>query len=214
MAIQVQGNGGTVGEIDSTHRALRVSHRPIEAAGSFHAGATSGTVAAGASADSIVYSFRNPSSTTRALIRRVQFSVHTLATGFTAGVGLFYLSAVRGFTVADTTGGTAVTLTGNNGKLRTSLGTTVCAAYVANTGAITAGTGTADTTPLVRRAFTFSNAVQTVLADATLIEQSPGEQPLVLAQDEGFRIYATVPATGTWVLNVNVEWDELLNANF
>jgi hypothetical protein len=36
-----------------------------------------------------------------------------------------------------------------------------------------------------------------------------GEWPLVLAQNEGFIIRATVPATGTWDFAVTMEWSEV-----
>ena len=35
------------------------------------------------------------------------------------------------------------------------------------------------------------------------------DHPFILAQNEGFNIAATVPATGTWRFSVQVEWEEL-----
>lgn len=215
MAIQVQGNGGTVGEVGSAHRALRVSHRPLEVVGSYRLGARSLEIAAGAGAAAEVFAFRNPSDTKTALVRRVTVSVNSLATGFTAGVGLLTMKVARTFTAAPTDGAT-VTLTGNNCKLRTDHATTACAAYIADASVLTSGTETADTTSVGEVVGTFSTAVQTVLLPQTAIfdRSQPGEYPLVLEQNEGFIIYATVPATGTWFLTVNMEWDELLNADF
>jgi hypothetical protein len=37
-----------------------------------------------------------------------------------------------------------------------------------------------------------------------------GEWPLVLVQNEGFIIRATVPATGTWEFGVLLEWSEIV----
>ena len=43
-----------------------------------------------------------------------------------------------------------------------------------------------------------------------LFHADPGsESPLVLAQNEGFVIRATVPATGTWQFGCTVTWTEL-----
>jgi len=36
-----------------------------------------------------------------------------------------------------------------------------------------------------------------------------GESPLVFAQNEGFVVRATVPATGTWQFGVTVAWTEV-----
>jgi hypothetical protein len=36
-----------------------------------------------------------------------------------------------------------------------------------------------------------------------------GEWPLVLAQNEGFVVQATVPATGTWAFQAIIEWSEV-----
>lgn len=215
MAIQVQGNGGTVGEIDSSHRALRASLRPMEVVGSYRLGARSLEIAAGAGAAAEVFAFLNPSALNTALVRRVSISVNTIATGFTAGVGLFTMKVARTFTAAPTAG-TTITLTGNNCKLRTDHATPSCAAYIADASVLTSGTETADSTSVGEVVGTFSTAVQTVLIDRAVIfdRSQPGDYPLVLEQNEGFIIYATVPATGTWFLTVNMEWDEVLNATF
>jgi hypothetical protein len=42
-----------------------------------------------------------------------------------------------------------------------------------------------------------------------MFDQRPGEHPLVLAQNEGFVIQATVPATGVWFFAVKVDWVEI-----
>jgi hypothetical protein len=40
--------------------------------------------------------------------------------------------------------------------------------------------------------------------------EDPGpEMPLLLAQNEGFVLRATVPATGTWQFGVTVVWAEI-----
>ena len=49
MALQLQGNGGTVAEVESATRAMRTALRPIDigSLGSYRKAMTSGTIAAG-----------------------------------------------------------------------------------------------------------------------------------------------------------------------
>jgi hypothetical protein len=42
-----------------------------------------------------------------------------------------------------------------------------------------------------------------------LFERMQGEMPLLLAQNEGFLLRATVPQTGTWSFSIAAEWDEI-----
>ena len=180
--------------------------------GSFALSAASGTMAAGLAANSPIASFRwggtNPSL---ALVRKIYMTAANAGTGFTAGTAEFDLFAARGFTVSDSTGN-AATLTGNNGKLRTTYGATLTADFrVAATGTLTVGTRTLDATPLNRILLGIpATASIQLLNPGTLIwDERVGEQPLILANNEGFVIQATVPATGTWVFGVSVVLDEV-----
>jgi len=49
----------------------------------------------------------------------------------------------------------------------------------------------------------------TQLPGTILFNLDPTEWPLVLAQNEGFILRATVPATGNWVAFANVVWEEV-----
>jgi hypothetical protein len=54
-----------------------------------------------------------------------------------------------------------------------------------------------------------------VPADTSLYGRiTPDEYPVMFEQNEGFVIRCTVPATGTWVFAVNVEWSEVLVTTF
>ncbi len=215
MGIKILGgSSGIEADVGTLQKAVRVNARPQEVTGSYRIGARSLEIAAGAGAASEVFAFINPSATKLALVKRVTIQVNTVATGFTAGIGLFQMKAARAFTVAPTAG-TTITLTGNNCKLRTSHETTSCEAYIADTSVLTSGTETADTTSLAEVVGTFATTVQAVLLDKTIFDKTGShDYPLALAEDEGFIIYATVPATGTWFLTVGVEWDEVTAANF
>lgn len=213
MAINVAGNSGTVAEVEANTRAMRVVVRPADvgALGSYEVSEASGTMAAGLASASPIFSFRYGAANL-AVIRSVYMSAGNAGTAFAAGVGVFRMFVARSFTVNDT-GGTALTLTGNNGKMRTSMATTgLSDARIASTGTLTAGTRTLDTTPVGTIVVPLSTTASiSMIAPGTKIFDAGASQeyPLVLAQNEGFVIQATVAATGTWSFAVNVEWDEV-----
>lgn len=178
--------------------------------GEFSVSLLSGVVAAGLAADSDIFQFRNGGSKV-ALVRRVEIWAISEATPFTAGRFVFRLYQARGWS-ADGSGGTAATLTGNNGKVRTSFDTSVATARIASTAALTAGTRTTDAqgmrafagpapTAALTNFFVLPNPIQ-------LYGDGVERYPLVCPNNEGFVIQATVPATGTWTFGVNVHWEE------
>jgi len=190
--------------------------RPTEVGGlgAYSLSMITGTLPAGLGAASIISAFRWAPSTSGALalIKRVALGMTSLGTGFTAGVGLLNLMVCRSFSANDT-GGTAATLTTNNGKRRTSFGTTQVADWrIASTAALGAGTRTPDAQTLAQAVFGVVVATNTVMLPTTAIlqaDQSAGDWPLVLANNEGFEIQATVPATGTWQMQMLVDWLEV-----
>jgi hypothetical protein len=210
--------GATTGqgaEVEAGTAALRAVLRPQDygALGSYRKAMTSGTIAAGLAAASAVFGFRwAPGAGGQlALIKHIQVSMGDLA-GFTAGLVALNAFVARPYTVLDVTGGTQGTFTGNNGKLRTSMATTAGATCaISTTAAISGGTSTLDTDPFA----TVSGSVLATAGNPPIVNgfdlwgPLPGEQPLVLANNEGFIIKATVPATGTWQLGVAVQWDEV-----
>ncbi len=216
MAIQVQGNAGTVAEVETNTRAVRVVQRPTDvgALGAYSCGLTTGTMAAGLGAAASFWSIRN-SSTNVAVVRSVTLSMGSLGTGFAVGSATFNLLFARNFTVSNG-GGTAATLTGNNCKLKTAFATTgIADIRISATAAITGSSWTLDSQPLgaVNAAITASTNIVFIPTTQLL----PGPQgglagiqwPVVLAQNEGLLIQATVPATGTWQAQVLVAWEEL-----
>jgi len=219
MPLQLIGNSGVVAEV-SPGRAFRVENRPLDvgALGSYALAMTTGTMAAGLAATAPIFSFRWANATNNAIIRKVVVSMGSLVTGFAAGIGIFRLMPARSFSASDS-GGTPATLTGNNMKRRTSFGTTLAADIrIASTATLTAGTRTLDANEVAAIQFTVTATAQTVhLPPSQGVLWTPdqaAEWPLVLAQNEGFIIQATVPATGTWQGQVNIEWAEIAAANF
>jgi len=205
-------DNSTVVSADPTHFALRTSIRPVEIGtlGAFSKALNSGIMAAGLAASANILSFRNTSSNF-ILIRKVTFGMGGLATAFTAGQAIFNMIVARSFTASDT-GGTTGALTVNQAKLRTSFGTSTIGDFRASTtAALAAGTRTLDTDPMASMTIGIGVAVSTIYipAGTELWEPEVGQYPLILAQNEGFVIQATVPATGTWVFGGRVTWDEV-----
>lgn len=216
MAIQVQGNGGVVAEVTGTgFRALRTEARPLDygALGSYSLSMLSGTMAAGLAANSEIYQFRWTDATRLAIVHSVTLDgLAGSATAFTAGFAKVELLAARSFSAAGT-GGTAATITGNNGKLRTSMGATLLGEIrCASTAALGAGTKTLDTQGLGLFSFSIGVVVSVNYAGQVVLfsdGEPSGRHPLIVAQNEGFAIRATVPATGTWQFGVTTKWTEI-----
>jgi hypothetical protein len=220
VAIQIQGNGGVVADVDgTTFRALRVTGRPINygSLGIYSAGAVTGTMAAALAANSEIYQFRWPDATNLAVVYRVQISAGLNVAASAAAISSFRMAAARNWTAAGS-GGTRLTLTGNNAKLRTSMGTSlVNDAGISTTAALTVGTKTLDTTDLATVAVNIGTGaitvgVNTTFCDATLFDATAGMvMPLVLAQNEGFVVRNGVifPAAMTWGGAITTLWAEV-----
>jgi hypothetical protein len=215
MAIQLQGNSGTVAEVDGTaYRAMRATLRPIDpgALGAYRISQLSGTMAAGLAANSEVFQFRWSDATRLCVVTSVIWDgLSGSATAFAAGFGKVDMLVARSWT-ADGSGGSAATITGNNAKQRTSMGATLLgASRIASTAALGAGTKTLDTQAVGQysAAFGTGTSVQWVPQFDLFHADPGGESPLVFAQNEGFVVRATVPATGTWQFGVTVAWTEV-----
>lgn len=200
-------------EIEDGSKAARVTPRPIDVLGSYTFQAVTGTMAAGLAANAPIFSFRWGNASNLALLKRMRIAMNSLGTGFTAGIGKFEAFFARSFTASDS-GGTAIVLTTNEAKRRTSFGTSlVTDARVASTATLTAGTRTKDTLPFVGVTFAVPTTVNFVMLP-TVDLWVPGleggaDWPLVFAQNEGLIIQATVPATGTWSCQIGLFWDEV-----
>jgi len=176
-------------------------------------------MAAGLAAAAPVFSFRNATANRKLRILAVNVNASVGATGFTAGSALFSMFAARAFTASDS-GGTALSAlaAGNNSnKLRTAqpssfvLTSTGGDARISSTAALTAGTRTLDANP-VGNIVCPAGAAGTVMIQDTPIYSDYTTLygiPLVLAQNEGFVIEATVPATGVWQFGINMLWAEV-----
>lgn len=215
MGFKITGNSGTDGEVDgTTFRALRVVQRPVDygALGIYSASGLSGTIAAGLGAASEICQFRWTDATRYGAIFRVTLDgVAGSATSFVAGFGAVNLTIARAWT-GDGTGGTALTLTGNNQKLRTAMGTALVGTLrITTTAALGAGTKTLDANPVDQISLTFGTAANVQVTGRVVLfdAMETNYMPIILASNEGVVVRATVPGTGTWQTGVTIDWAEL-----
>lgn len=215
MAFNVAGSpSGNVAEVESASLALRITSRPTDpgSLGAYLLAADNGTtvMTAGLAANSTIFSFRWGNSNI-AILNSIKMGMST-TTAFAAGRIALSAFFARSFTASDTTQ-TALTLTGNNCKKRTSFGTTLLTdARISSTGAITAGTRTLDAQPFgILTAQTIVASANTVFAPNTImyVRDVTDAYPITFAQNEGFIIQAAVPGTGTWFFSVAVDWMEI-----
>jgi hypothetical protein len=219
--ISVQGNSGVTADVDgTTFRALRVTRRAVNygALGIYRIGARTGTLGALSSINNIFH-FRWTSTTSFALVNRVQISAGITAPGAASVNPFLVLSRVSAWTV-DGSGGTAITPTGNTCKLRTSMATSsVGAIRISTTGPITAGTYTADNIECGAVFMGIGTAAITTTVASPLIAPfswfdagAEGGMPLVLSALEGLVVRMgniNFTAGVQWAMGVNLAWAEV-----
>jgi hypothetical protein len=138
-----------------------------------------------------------------------------VTTAFDAAQLLDYgLYFARAFTATDSAG-TASTLTGDNCKLDTNFPTTAFADIeIATAAAVTAGTRTLDSQPLVTRNGWATTTAGTVAADPNVEYQFgtlDATNPITLRADEGLalNVLTTMGASGVVRVYVEMEWTEV-----
>jgi hypothetical protein len=201
--------------------ADRVQAMPLDhgARGHYRMAVVTGDIAAGAGAAAEFVQFRWTSATILAAILDVEVTGMRASTAFAAGAIDITATIARSFTVAGTGGG-AATITGNNGKARTSHATTALGELrTATTAALGAGTKTLDAQPIgniITHSSAGPNAATPIIGSIYLpktklidADVSDGAHPVLLAQNEGLIIRATVPATGVWNLGLSIVWAEV-----
>lgn len=221
MAIQIQGNGGTVAEVDgTTFRALRVTGRPIDygSLGFYRISMVTGTIAAALAANSELFQFRWTDATRFAIITRLAVSAGANVAATAAALLSLRATIARGWT-ADGSGGTLATMTGNNQKLRTSMGTSLVGTIrTATTAALGAGTKTLDSQDIGGVSYGIGTGAITTSISLTIVPNteiinmdSITDHPLVLAQNEGVVVRSGIinPAAMTWAATFSFEWAEV-----
>lgn len=213
--IQSGASSTTLLTVDPTFVAARISDHPPEILGAYSMGLTSGALTT-AAAGSTVFSFRwAPATTTQlCMVRRIEVGFATITAFGTAQSLVYSMQIARNWTASDTGGTAAAFSQTNTSKQRTAMPTSAFAGggqiMIANTGANSAGTRTLDTQAMAFASGS-STAIGTTMPQTPLFQHTPGDYPLILANNEGFILnnVTTMGATGVINLFVNIEWMEL-----
>lgn len=198
--------------------ALRTVARPSQALGYYSIGTQTG-IYSGLTAGSPLFSMRWTDATRLCLILKVSVSVVETTVATADGQVDRQLIIARGFTASDS-GGTAIVLTGNNQKHRTSMATSLVGDMrIATTAALTAGTRTLDGVGMGIAAATTGTGPVTAGVVTTIIPKTdlfsaftgPIIYPIVLAQNEGIiiRMVTAEPGGSSLVTYVDVAWAEV-----
>ena len=216
MPIQVQGNSGVVSDVDgTTFRAQKVTSRPTEygAFGHYRLATTIGLVVTQA-ANGTLLSFRWADASRLCVVNRVRLECLQTAAATATIWPTFSVFIARSFSASDTSG-TALTLTGNSFKKKTSMGTTLLtdARISAAAAGVSAGTRTLDANPIMT--LNTTQIITTPGAISYMKEysvQGAGDHPIVLATNEGLIVQGPSTifgAAGTANLIVEIEWAEV-----
>jgi len=229
--LQIQGAGGSVAEVGAfASKPLHTVVKPQDygALGHYRAVLTTGTIAAGMAANGELVQMRWVDATRLCILQEVSvLEFRNITTAFAAGPYNFNVTRATGWS-ADGTGGGTVSVTDPQLQVRAaSMGASLFSTgfRLATTAALGAGTKTLDTLPM---GACFGNTGSTpAIAQMYIPAGSPvtgyggpgvelmhpdigaGEHPVVLAQNEGITVRATVPATGTWIASFLVKWAEV-----
>lgn len=231
MAVIQSGASTNLMTVDANTKAAHIVPRPIDPTtlGQYRFSVVTGTLAAALAANAVVFSCRWSDATRLALITRLRtrFLPLTLFTAATldshTSFDLFFGTT---FSAAHT-GGTQLTITGRNCKLRTSMGSSLFNDIrISTTAALGGGTVTLDTQPLAQ-SLRKGNRVNPAAATEEVImpasdglnldiDTGSGEYPVVLAANEGLvlRNRTVWPAAGTGILLVEMNWAEVLATEY
>lgn len=217
MALQFQGNGGTIAEVDgTTFRAIRITPRPTDhgAFGHYRLSTTVALVVTQA-ANGSLFSFRWGDATRLCVPQKIRLQCLQTAVATATITCRFQVFIARAFTASDSVG-TAITLTGNNMKKRTSMGTTLVTDIrkSAVAAGLTVGTRTLDAEPVLELSTqqTITTLNQQLYSADINFESCDGVHPYVFAQNEGFIVRGPTTvfgAAGTADLTVDVAWAEV-----
>lgn len=198
-------------------------HLPFTRADYYAVAVQTGAVAAGAAANSEILQFRWDNANYMAAITEVSLTGVIATTAFAAGAITFKMTSSRAFTV-NGSGGTALVFGGDsnvdNAALRTTMADSRVSDFrIATTAALTAGTQALEANDIgqitthssggVGAATPIIGSIYLPVTTLFKADQTTGHYPLVLAEDEGFVVRATVPGTGVWIAGLLVRWAEV-----
>lgn len=199
----------------STFRALCITSRPIDygSLGHYRLATTVALVVTQA-ANGTLFSWRWGDATRLAVLLFARLQCLQTAAATATIMPSYQVFIARGFTASDSAG-TAITLTGNNMKKRTSMGTTLVTdiRQSAVAAGLTVGTRTLDANPILElptnQTITTPNAT---LYSNNFDATNAGDMPAVFAQNEGWIVRGPTVvfgAAGTANLAVDTTWGEV-----
>jgi len=207
-------------EVDNSFKAAHVVQRPLEhGSGGHYRVARNVPLVVTQAANGSLFSFRWGSSTHLAIIQYIRLSCLQTAAATATIFPRFEVFVARTFTASDTAG-TALTLTTNSFKKRTSHATTAVTdmRHSALAAGLTAGTRTLDADPqLVLQTQQTITTPNTVLFTVSQDMTDGVDHPIVLAQNEGLIVRGPTTvfgAAGTADLLVELAWVETQIANY
>ena len=212
MAIQVIGNSGIIQEVEAATRAARVVLRPIDygSLGIYSVNVITGTMAAALAANTEIFQARWTHASNIALIKDLKFNGGGSIAAFAAGFYKYEAMIARSWS-ADGSGGGTANVSGNNNKLRTSMGSVNgMGIRVATTLALGPGTKALDAQGIGATVGGLTATAGAAMPPYDLYNpQGEGEYPCALVLNEGVIVRTTVPATGTWTAGISMKWAEL-----
>jgi hypothetical protein len=205
MAIQIQGNGGVIGEVDANRNVQVVEALPGHpSAGGFYsvAGGQATAVAAALAANTMLMSMRfDPAATRKAYVTKMRFLI-SQAAAVGAAAGVPGTIGIQRFTAQTPTGGTQRTVNKQNELLSSASN------MFDVRDSATALTGTAPT---------FGNVVANTSIPMFITSGAMWMEwivelgyPIMLQPGDGlaFRTITALAATQQWVYSYNVYWYE------
>lgn len=216
MAVQIQGNKALIaGQESETGNLLARPIWPnIGSNGAYRIGMVTGIISVGIAAGAIIAAARWTHASKLCVLTKVHVQGFTITPPTTAQAWGFDAVIGRSYT-ANHTGGTAISLSGNNTKKRTSHATSSFGDMrIAGTAALGGGTVTLDNDPLgAARRWELVGAatVQHLPVILDLDWRDIVSHPIILAQDEGILIRNSLltAATMTYQAIVSLEWLEV-----
>lgn len=212
MAKIQDGAGGSYAGVDPTFLALRTSQRPAEALGYYKVATVTGSVTGvGVVANGPLFSMRWTDAAKVAAVWGIRIAAIE-TTAFAAAQEVSVAATIaRSFSASDS-GGSAVSLSGNNAKKRTAMSTSVMGDMrVASTTILTAGTRTLDSQDVFTAVGWAGGTGIVIDPQQWQIDNGSGlVHPIVLAQNEGIilRNKVAFAATGVIKFYFEVDWSE------
>ena len=214
MAIQIQGNAGTVADVGgTTFRAMNVQVKPVEHGNNGHYKATLRINSTAAqTANSRILELRNPTAGLFIIPTRLTIRVLQTAAG-TAQENSLDVYKATSFTVVSSTNA----VTGTPTIKRTSMSAVQGQLrYLTLTGVaagMTGSTATKDSTPIGTVPYNVAAAINTngPIANVDIFDDVNGTHPLVLDQNEGLvienRVLNVTSYGVTWF--IDIAWAEV-----